>query len=209
MSQPLTSPKTSASANAAASALGTEWPCCTICSTSPAGTASDATRERSTPRPITTTDMASPRMPRIATFCSSVSILPVFRKPGKKSEKPTNKTTNRMKTMTCWENRNVFIAPHVPVQLSVGSAKEIIRSIAVRAERACRLCPTTYAPKRSIRTQQGPIAVRRSKFRPKTQGALPFAFCNYCRTINSYFKPAVKGHSASANAWRSRLFSAH
>ena len=113
MSQPLTSPNTSERPTASAQALASPMPFCIIWSSKPEGTASAAIIEMSMPRPITTTDMPSPRMPRMATFCSNVSKLSTCAKPGSSSAKPANISTNRTKTMLCWEIWIFFIGVFV------------------------------------------------------------------------------------------------
>jgi hypothetical protein len=86
---------------AAASAVGSEWPSWTICSTRPGGTAKAAISEMSMPRPITTIAIARPRMPSTATFCSSVSIFAVDKKPGRAIAKTANSAAKTANTMPC------------------------------------------------------------------------------------------------------------
>ncbi len=89
-------------------ATGGECPFCTICRIKPTGTANTAIIEMSIPRPITTTAIARPRMPRIATFCTKPNSLPLLKKPGRNRAKPMNMSTNNANTLFCWEGRNFF-----------------------------------------------------------------------------------------------------
>src|SRR6185437_9874541 len=97
--------------NASAAPMEAPRPCpsCTICSTRPGGTASAAINEMSMPRPSTTIAIASPRMPSTATFCNSVSMLPVLRKPLRKIENTANSAAKTTKTISCWEMRSRLI----------------------------------------------------------------------------------------------------
>ncbi len=90
------------------------------------------------PRPMTTIAIASPRMPRTATFCSRVSILSVVRKPRRKTEKTTNRTAKTAVTISCWLNRKRFILC-VPLLRPIGAAR--LRShFAELSRRACGPC---------------------------------------------------------------------
>src|ERR1700741_1029774 len=57
------------------------------------------------PRPMITMAMPKLRMPRTATFCSNAIMLSAVRKPGRKSEKPTNSSTKMPKTIPCCVTR--------------------------------------------------------------------------------------------------------
>src|ERR1700749_4452391 len=111
---------------------------------------------RSTPRPITTIPIPTPRIPRIETPRSSVSRLPALRKPLRKTEKAQNSATAVRSTIFSWLSAAVFVHPGMfhPIVASIVECARAARAFVVIEPDYFRLLLPSLAQQRMVFASQ-------------------------------------------------------